>query len=157
AQKALENYGREVALCRQYFNVIQEMKGTIRVYCRVRPLLQNDSSSEMSVEFVDECTLRAYNPEEVQMNNINNSQARCGKNRNKTLEFDKDYQPNATQEQVFEDTKQLVTSVLDGYNVCIFEFRDLSLIRKKNNNNNINKFSFKLLCNAIDFYVVFQY
>ncbi|ETO00748.1 kinesin motor protein [Reticulomyxa filosa] len=118
AQKALKNYGRE------YLNVIQEMKDNIRVYYRIRPLLQNDSSSEMSVE----CILCTYSQEEVQMNNINNvmsnlqSQARDGKHRNRMFEFDKVYRPNATQEQAFEDTKQLTTFVFDGYNICIFAY-----------------------------------
>ncbi|ETO03297.1 hypothetical protein RFI_34113 [Reticulomyxa filosa] len=44
AQKALKNYGREVALRHQYFNVIQEMKDNISVCYRVRSLLQNDIS-----------------------------------------------------------------------------------------------------------------
>jgi len=29
---------------------------------------------------------------------------------------------DSTQEQVFEDTKRLVQSALDGFNVCIFAY-----------------------------------
>ena len=38
------------------------------------------------------------------------------------FEFDRVFGPESTQEQVFGDVAQLVTSVLDGYNVCIFAY-----------------------------------
>jgi len=30
--------------------------------------------------------------------------------------------PDSTQEQIFEDTKRLVQSAIDGYNVCVFAY-----------------------------------
>ena len=38
------------------------------------------------------------------------------------FEFDRVFGPESTQEQVFGDVAQLVMSVLDGYNVCIFAY-----------------------------------
>ena len=32
------------------------------------------------------------------------------------------FEPGGTQETVFEDTKRLMQSVVDGYNVCIFAY-----------------------------------
>lgn len=32
------------------------------------------------------------------------------------------FQPGTSQDQVFEDTKHLVQSAVDGYNVCIFAY-----------------------------------
>merc|ERR1719373_1313575 len=35
----MEKYKRELSLRRKYFNIVQELRGNIRVFCRVRPLL----------------------------------------------------------------------------------------------------------------------
>lgn len=36
--------------------------------------------------------------------------------------FDSIFGPNSTQDQVFEDTKILLQSAMDGYNVCLFAY-----------------------------------
>lgn len=36
--------------------------------------------------------------------------------------FDKVYDPNSTQEQIFGDTKGIITSCVDGYNVCLMAY-----------------------------------
>ena len=36
--------------------------------------------------------------------------------------FDSCFSPDASQEEVFEDTKMLMQSAIDGYNVCLFAF-----------------------------------
>merc|ERR1712060_651848 len=35
----MEKYKKELSLRRKYFNLVQELRGNIRVFCRVRPLL----------------------------------------------------------------------------------------------------------------------
>eukprot|EP00897_Mesotaenium_endlicherianum_P005780 jgi/Mesen1/522/ME000104S10614 len=40
----------------------------------------------------------------------------------KSFKFDRAFAPNVDQGEVFEDTAPVVTSVLDGYNVCIFAY-----------------------------------
>jgi len=42
--------------------------------------------------------------------------------RRKWFEFDQAFQPKSLQQEVFEEVKPLATSVLDGYNVCIFAY-----------------------------------
>ena len=38
------------------------------------------------------------------------------------FDFDRVFGPEVRQEGIFEDVSQLVTSALDGYNVCIFAY-----------------------------------
>ena len=40
----------------------------------------------------------------------------------KVFEFTHVYGPEATQEDVFRESEPLMTSVLDGFNVCIFAY-----------------------------------
>lgn len=42
------------------------------------------------------------------------------KNKGKTWEFDEVFGLESTQAQVFSEVSGLVTSMLDGFNVCIF-------------------------------------
>jgi len=40
----------------------------------------------------------------------------------KVFPYDSCFGPNASQDQIFEDTKRLIQSAVDGYNVCIFAY-----------------------------------
>ena len=40
----------------------------------------------------------------------------------KDYQFDAVFVLNSTQEEVFEDTKRLIQSAIDGFNVCIFAY-----------------------------------
>ena len=44
------------------------------------------------------------------------------KGREKTWEFDEVFNTESSQEQVYREVSDLVTSVLDGYNICIFAY-----------------------------------
>lgn len=103
-----ELYMREMKLRKQYYNTIQELKGNIRVYCRVRPMLPKelDGGYTSIVKFpsVDEVLFTDAN------------------GRPKLFEFDEVYPPEAPQSKVFEDTAPLIDSVVDGFNVCIFAY-----------------------------------
>ncbi|KAH9589199.1 Kinesin motor domain [Trypanosoma melophagium] len=103
-----ELYKKELKLRKQYYNTIQELKGNIRVYCRVRPMLKNElkdgHTNVMQFPSSDELKLVDQN------------------GRLKLYEFDEVYPPDAPQSKVFEDTSPLIDSVVDGYNVCIFAY-----------------------------------
>ena len=44
------------------------------------------------------------------------------KNREKVWEFDEVFDTSTRQEDVYNDVAALVTSVMDGFNVCIFAY-----------------------------------
>ena len=108
---AAENYHAVLTENRKLFNELQELKGNIRVFCRVRPFLPGQGAPNTVVEYVGEDgELVVTNP------------TRPGKEGLRKFRFNKVYSPAATQAEVFTDIKPLVRSVLDGFNVCIFAY-----------------------------------
>jgi kinesin family protein C2/C3 len=105
-----EKFNKEYALRKQLHNIIQELKGNIRVYVRSRP----PSRRELE-ELGEDCVCVSYQgPGEITVFNE--------KNREKAWEFDETFDWNSKQEDVYRDVAALVTSVMDGFNVCIFAY-----------------------------------
>jgi hypothetical protein len=101
------DYLKEQNLRRKYHNEVEDLKGAIRVFSRCRPI----SSSETERGNV---SVAAF-PDEFSI-------CLTSDDKKKTFEFDKSFSPESTQEDVFADTKRLVQSAVDGYNVCIFAY-----------------------------------
>ncbi|KAE9115710.1 Kinesin-like protein [Phytophthora fragariae] len=103
----VDNYKREMKERKRLFNLVQELKGNIRVLCRVRPISKSEvaQGSKMICKFT---------PEEITLTG--------DKGKVKTWEFDHVFDMNSTQDQLFSEVKPLVTSILDGYSVCIFAY-----------------------------------
>ncbi|KAL4146912.1 hypothetical protein PRNP1_010668 [Phytophthora ramorum] len=101
----VDNYKREMKERKRLFNLVQELKGNIRVLCRVRPISKSEvaQGSKMICKFT---------PEEITLSGE--------KGKVKTWEFDHVFDMASTQDQLFSEVKPLVTSILDGYSVCIF-------------------------------------
>lgn len=101
---------KEFKARRKLFNTIQELRGNIRVFCRVRPLKQalnaDGSSANIVVTFPD-------------ATEGDNSRIQIS---TKAFEFDHVFPPSAGQKCVYEETAGVVASVLDGYNVCVFAY-----------------------------------
>ncbi|KAE8725230.1 hypothetical protein F3Y22_tig00009009pilonHSYRG00280 [Hibiscus syriacus] len=90
------------------YNEVIELKGNIRVFCRCRPLSQVEISNGSSsvVEF--------DSSQDAELQIISSDSSK------KQFKFDHVFRPEDGQDIVFARTKPIVTSVLDGYNVCIF-------------------------------------
>lgn len=113
---------------RKLHNTIQELKGNIRVFCRVRPLLGSeqicgDDIPHISFPDVDGKTLVLDKLSDVSLNESTLS-TRNGRNGTSHYEFNFDqvFEPDSNQAEVFQEISQLVQSTLDGYNVCIFAY-----------------------------------
>ncbi|KAL8101030.1 kinesin-like protein KIN-14I [Apium graveolens] len=106
---AASGYHKVLLENRKLYNQVQDLKGNIRVYCRVRPFLGGQSNSSSTVDQIEEGMITISAP------------SRHGKG-HRSFNFNKVYGPCSTQGEVFSDTRPLVRSVLDGYNVCIFAY-----------------------------------
>uniref|UniRef100_A0A672KKX5 Kinesin-like protein n=1 Tax=Sinocyclocheilus grahami TaxID=75366 RepID=A0A672KKX5_SINGR len=106
----IEKYRKEVALRRKYHEQLVELKGNIRVLCRVKPVLKEDQHEEGQTVVVT--------------TDPNNESALTvlSKGKAKNFELDKVFHPQATQEEVFQEIEPLITSCIDGYHVCIFAY-----------------------------------
>ncbi|KAH8058839.1 hypothetical protein JL721_9407 [Aureococcus anophagefferens] len=103
---------RESMMRRKLHNQIEDMKGKIRVLCRVRPLAQFErdrGAGESAVVKDGEGSLTVLPAKE--------------KGEKKKFMFDFVFDgagAENSQPRLFEDVKQLITSTVDGYNVCLF-------------------------------------
>ncbi|XP_012557643.2 uncharacterized protein LOC100213907 isoform X1 [Hydra vulgaris] len=103
----VENFNSERVLRKKYYNMVEDMKGKIRVYARARPL----SRSELErgnydiTQSPDEYSIIIQTPRGP-----------------KDFQYDAVFPPGTPQEKVFEDTNNLIQSAVDGYNVCIFAY-----------------------------------
>ncbi|RAL45742.1 hypothetical protein DM860_009606 [Cuscuta australis] len=110
-QAVLESEARICPLIsekKKIFNDLLTTKGNMQVFCRVRPVFEDEGSS--IVEFPDCFTVRvntgdysAFNPK-------------------KDFEFDRVLGPHIGQVDLFTDIQPFVQSAFDGYNVCIFAY-----------------------------------
>ncbi|KAK0511539.1 hypothetical protein JMJ35_006112 [Cladonia borealis] len=117
AAEANDKLRTEETLRRKLHNQVQELKGNIRVFCRVRPSLEGDAVDTARITYPDDETdskeVEVMGPEE---------KSSLGNNTTKKypFAFDRVFGPRSKNQDVFEEISQLVQSALDGYNVCIF-------------------------------------
>ena len=116
----LEHRSREdEMLRRKLHNAIQELKGNIRVYVRVRPLLGEERNQPFPYEFPD-----SNKSATIQVNQGLQMTTTGKEVESKPIlfDFDKVFNPGAGQNDVFQEISALAQSALDGYNVCIFTY-----------------------------------
>ncbi|XP_037579069.1 kinesin-like protein KIFC1 [Dermacentor silvarum] len=97
---------------RKLHNSLQELKGNIRVFCRLRPLLPSESAPQRPFLLLpDDRTVEVMrtDPETQRQTAL-------------TFSFDRVFPGVASQGEVFAEVSQLVQSALDGYHVCIFAY-----------------------------------
>ncbi|KAL9259705.1 Kinesin-like protein [Drosera capensis] len=93
---------------KRLFNELLTAKGNVKVFCRTRPLFEDEGPSV--VEFPDECTIRISTGDDTLSHP------------KKDYEFDRVYGPHVGQAELFRDIQPFVQSALDGYNVALFAY-----------------------------------
>ncbi|RDD41994.1 Kinesin-like protein KIF25 [Trichoplax sp. H2] len=119
AKQYKELYEKEKEKRKMLHNTLVELRGNIRVHCRIRPVLPIDDEytddpskvksgpKEQVIDWIDEETIMVKNPRF---------------NADKTYEYERVFAQSDPQEAVFNDVAPLLTSLLDGYNVCIMAY-----------------------------------
>ncbi|KAM4725143.1 kinesin-like protein KIFC1 [Anableps anableps] len=101
---------------RRLHNTIQELKGNIRVFCRVRPLEDGGLSKHIQLAASDNKSIMLAKTEESHTGKTADTQ------KNYHFSFDRVFGPRASQQEIFDEISLLVQSALDGYNVCCFAY-----------------------------------
>ena len=91
----------------QLHNKLVELKGNIRVFAKIRPTLSHDhdAAGNEAVKAVDNVAVEAMvqgTPRE--------------------FEYDFVFAPGLSPDRVFEEVSPLVTSFVDGFNVCVLAY-----------------------------------
>ncbi|KAJ0555409.1 putative minus-end-directed kinesin ATPase [Helianthus annuus] len=99
--------GRLNAQRRRVLNEFLQLKGNIRVFCRIRPTINGEKfSHQRPVVPVDSSGILVHFAE----------------NKRKLYNFDMVLHPGSTQDEVFSEIEPVIKSALDGYNVCILAY-----------------------------------
>ena len=102
---------REVKRRKDLHNALEDLKGRIRVYLRVRPMNDKEKTAhEVCCERSGQTGVVVKRPD------------RKPPQDRQHFEFDRVFAGEAAQDAVFADVKALVLSCVDGFNVCIFAY-----------------------------------
>eukprot|EP01138_Halocafeteria_seosinensis_P010033 gb/GECG01010246.1/.p1 GENE.gb/GECG01010246.1/~~gb/GECG01010246.1/.p1 ORF type:complete len:1387 (+),score=285.54 gb/GECG01010246.1/:1-4161(+) len=118
-----ERFLRESRERRWAFNQLQDLKGNIRVFCRVRPLLKQEQ--EQNEKTVVQCS-SDYEvellPDNASYTDTHNGGGDRASSASRSFKFDRVFSGNSTQQEVYDEISPMVMSALDGYHACIFAY-----------------------------------
>jgi len=101
-------FAEEQALRKRYHNQMQDLKGAVRVYARIRPLVSREASEQVVVRRLD-----AF---QLELDAVRSGQA------GKSFQFDAVFGEHSSQEEIFAECRSLVSSAVDGFNVTVFAY-----------------------------------
>lgn len=107
-------------------NAIVELKGNIRVFCRLRPLtLIEKAQAATAAQYTfpdsrDHRTIEVFGREEKSVDGLQNNR------RKHVFEFDHAFDANASQAEIYDEMSSIVLSAVDGYRCCVFAYGQTS-------------------------------
>lgn len=136
--KVIEEYRTSASVLKSHFplleeqrrvlhNRVQEIKGNIRVFCRIRPVADGFDSLS-SFQLSAEGNLNEHGKEVLTVSNsetpLNNTQFYLSSKKLNAyqFQFDKLFGMEKSNLDIFPEISQLIQSSLDGYNVCVFAY-----------------------------------
>jgi hypothetical protein len=103
---------------RQLRDIVAQLRGSIRVFARIRPLLQGDPP--IVTIRPDGIGVRIMKPSTtggaMSVTIDDNAKEEF------IVNFDKTFGPLASQQEVYSNVEEFVQSALDGFHVCVFSF-----------------------------------
>ncbi|XP_047128629.1 kinesin-like protein KIFC3 isoform X2 [Hydra vulgaris] len=108
SQILVKQYAKEIEVRKHLHNQLIELRGNIRVFCRVRPVIKEDGDNSKNVITFDSDDSSIIKVEHKLVKRL--------------FKMDKVFNGSTSQAEIFSDVESLVTSCLDGYNVCIFAY-----------------------------------
>eukprot|EP00981_Chlorochromonas_danica_P007173 scaffold1594_cov171-Ochromonas_danica.AAC.8 len=113
---------------RRLHNLVQELRGNVRVFARVRPFLPSDSADnsmtsppEPIITARSELNLLQLPPPPTPLTATSRSHDESPA-AGETFTFDKVFGPSTSQDSIFDEVSEFVQSALDGYQVCLFSY-----------------------------------
>lgn len=103
--EAIDKWRGELKRRRILQGQLQEIKGSIRVMCRVRPTAAGEGEPVLTLPTSTDVVL-----------------TQPGRDGRRSFTFDHAFGPTSNQAAVFEEVEPVVESVLEGFNVCIFAY-----------------------------------
>eukprot|EP00929_Paragymnodinium_shiwhaense_P048066 TRINITY_DN24359_c0_g2_i1.p1 TRINITY_DN24359_c0_g2~~TRINITY_DN24359_c0_g2_i1.p1 ORF type:complete len:760 (-),score=234.98 TRINITY_DN24359_c0_g2_i1:365-2644(-) len=117
AKVRMDHLAETVTAARKLHNEYLSLKGNIRVFCRMRPLLESEASQDsLKVEIADDAQIEVHS---APQRNVTGTTTHSNKWQ---FSFDHVFGPSSGQAAVWEEISLLVQSALDGYKVAIFAY-----------------------------------
>ncbi|GMR30702.1 hypothetical protein PMAYCL1PPCAC_00897, partial [Pristionchus mayeri] len=101
----MDRYKAEMETRKTLHNKLVELNGNIRVFYRIRPLLSTRDQAAIRIDPMDEGVVHLHSN---------------GRRTSRAADFV--IPTNFSQKEIFERVSPIVTSCIDGYNVCIFAY-----------------------------------
>jgi hypothetical protein len=98
---------------RKLLHEVQDLRGTVRVYCRPRPFEQHGTTSLTGAVSLPSNEILVLHRERLPSTTDATPL---------TFEFDRIFAPGMDQREVYSEVDELVLSALDGYNVCLMAY-----------------------------------
>ncbi|GMI14839.1 hypothetical protein TrLO_g12317 [Triparma laevis f. longispina] len=107
-----DQYKEVLAQKKKLHNKLEDMKGKVRVYARIRPPSgkEVEAGDAVKCEYEDEVTLS--------LSTIFGGTEETKKN----FQYDSVFGPGSSQEHIFDECSGMIESALDGYSACVFAY-----------------------------------